>query len=50
MNGVLLIDFKFAVCNFLKLEWCKMLNGYVKFSFGILSWSKTVASVKTLRN
>ena len=36
MNGILLIDFNLATCDFLKFDWCKMLNGYANFTFNIL--------------
>ena len=47
MNGILFIDFNLAACNFLKFDWCKMLNGYVDFSFNI-SLRMTVVSVETV--
>ena len=48
MNGILFIDFNLVACDFLKFDWCKMLNGYVDFSFKIFSLRMTVVSVKTL--
>ena len=50
MNGTLFIGFKVVACDFLKFEWCKMLNGYVDFSFNIVSLRMTVVSVETLEN
>ena len=50
MNGILLIDFNLVACDFLKFDWCKMLNGYVDFSFNIFSLKMTVVSVETLEN
>ena len=38
------------ICDFLKFDWCKMLNGYVDFSFNNFSLRMTVASVKPLKN
>ena len=49
MNGILLIDFNLVACDFLKFELCKMLNGYVDFSFNIFL-KMTVVSVETLEN
>ena len=49
MNGILFIDFKLVACDFLKFDWCKMLNGYADFSFNIFSLRMTVVSVKTLQ-
>ena len=43
MNGILLID---VTCDFLKFDRCKMLNGYVDFTFKILSFRMTVAQSK----
>ena len=50
MNGILLIDFNLVACDFLKFDWCKMLNSYVDFSFNIFSLRMIVASVETLEN
>ena len=50
MNDILFIDFNLAACDFLKFDWCKMLNGYLDFSFNILSLRMTVVSVETLEN
>ena len=50
MNGILLIDFNLVACDFLKFDWCKMLNGCVDFSFNIFSLRMTVVSVETLEN
>ena len=50
MNGILVIDFNFVACDFLRFDWYKMLNGYVDFSFIIFSLRMTVVSVKTLEN
>ena len=49
MNGILFIDFNLVACDFLKFDWCKMLNGYVDFSFNIFSLRMTVVSVETLK-
>ena len=51
-NGMvyLFIDFNLVACDFLKFDWCKMLNGYVYFSFNIFSLRMTVESVETLEN
>ena len=38
------------LCDFLKFDWCNMLNGYVDFSFSIFSLGMTVVSVETLEN
>ena len=35
---------------FFKIDWCKMLNGYVDFLFKIFSLRMTVTSVETLEN
>ena len=48
MNGILFIAFNLVACDFLKFDWCKMLNSYVNFSFIILSLRMTVASVEML--
>ena len=50
MNGILFIDVNLAACDFLKFDWCKMLNGYADFSFNIFSLRMTVESVETLEN
>ena len=50
MNGILFIDFNLVACDFLKFDWCKMLNGYVDFSFNVFSSRMTVVSVKTVEN
>ena len=50
MNGILFIDFNLVACDFLKFDWCKMLNGYADFSFNIFSLRMTVVSVETLEN
>ena len=50
MNGILFIDFNLVACDFLKCDWCKMLNGYVGFSFNIFSLRMTVVSIETLEN
>ena len=42
-------DFNLVACGFLKFDWCKMLNGYVDFSFNI-SLRVTVVSVEMLEN
>ena len=47
MNGISFIDFNLVACDFLKFDWCKMLNGYVDFSFKIFL-RMPVVSVKTL--
>ena len=39
-----------VACDFLKFDWCKMLNGYVDFSFNIFSLRMTVLSVETMEN
>ena len=49
MNGILFIDFNLVACDFIKFDWCKMLNGYVAYSFNI-SLRMTVVSVETLEN
>ena len=39
MNGIFFVDFNLVVCDFLKFDWCKMLNGHVDFSFNFFfSW------------
>ena len=43
MNAILMID---VTCNFLKLDRCKMLNGYVNFTFKILSLKITMVQSK----
>ena len=43
-------DFNLVACDFLKFDWCKMLNGYVDFSFNIFSLRMAVVSVETLEN
>ena len=48
INKWYFIHFNFVACDFLKFDWCKMLNGYVNFSFDILSLKMTVVSVETL--
>ena len=48
MNGILFIDFNLAAYDFLKFDWCKMLNGHVDFS--IFSLRMTVVSVEKLEN
>ena len=50
MNGILFTDFNLVARNFLKFDWCKMLNDYVDFSLNILSLRITVLSVETLEN
>ena len=45
MNGILFIDFNLVACDFLKFDWCKMLNGHVNFLFNI-SLRMTVVLVK----
>ena len=50
MNGILFIDFNLVACDFLKLDWCKMLKGYVEFSFNTFPLRMTVVSVETLEN
>ena len=49
MNGILFIDFNLVACDFLKFDWCKMLNGYVDFSFNFFSLRMTVVSVEALK-
>ena len=46
MNGILFIDFNIVACDFLKFDWCKMLNGCVDFSFNIFSLRMTVHQSK----
>ena len=51
MNGILMIDFSIVACDFLKLDWCKMLNSYMNFTFNILSFlimNDCCISVETL--
>ena len=43
MNAILLIDVTY---DFLEFSWCKMLNGYVNFTFKILSLRMTVVQSK----
>ena len=50
MNGILLIDFNIVACDVRKFDWCKMLNGYVNFSFKILALKMTVVSVEPQEN
>ena len=38
MNGILFIDFNLPACDFLKFDWCKMLNGYVRRLYQSKSW------------
>ena len=46
----LFINFNLVAYDFLKFDWCKMLNGYPDFSFNIFSLRITFASVETLVN
>ena len=48
MNGILFIDFKLVAFDFLKFDWCRMLNGYADFSFNIFSLKMTVVLVEKL--
>ena len=52
MNGILFIDldFNLVACDVLKFDWCKMLNGYIDFSFNIFSLRMIVALVERLEN
>ena len=31
MNGISFLDFNLVACDFLKFDWCKMLNGHADF-------------------
>ena len=50
MNGISFIGFNVGACDFLKFDWCKILNGYVNFSFNIMFLRITVVSVEKLAN
>ena len=50
MNGILFIVFNLVACGFRKFDWCKVLNGYVDFSFDVFSLRMTVVSSKSLEN
>ena len=50
MKGISFIDFNLIASDFLKFDWCEMLNGYVDFSFNIFSLRMAVVSVETLEN
>ena len=45
--GSVLSNEWYYLCDFLKFDWCKMLNGYLDFSFSIFSLGMTVVSVET---
>ena len=45
MIGILFIDFNLVACDFLKFDLCKMLNGYVDFSFNSFSLRMTVVAL-----
>ena len=48
MNGISFIYLNLAACDFFKPDWCKMLNGYINFTFNILSLRMTVVSIETV--
>ena len=50
INGILFIDFNLVACDFLKFDWCKMLNSHVNVLFNISPLRMTVASVEKLEN